>query len=172
MRPTTETRRQITAWTLVLAQAALIVGLLLIPTGHSWPTPRGLQWLSTTATVLGCIGMILAGLRLGRGLTASPLPNQAAQLRTTGPYSYVRHPIYTALLTFGVGQVIASGSLPRLMLLLVLIALLNAKARWEEKQLAARFPDYPAYAAGVPRFLPLPTRRRVGSRPNRTRMPR
>lgn len=66
---------------------------------------------------------------------------------------------------------IASGSLPRLMVLLVLIALLNAKARWEEKQLAARFPDYPAYATGTPRFLSLPTRQRVGSRPNRTRMP-
>jgi protein-S-isoprenylcysteine O-methyltransferase Ste14 len=136
------------------------MGLILTPGGRSWPTPIGLRWLSIAATVLGVIGMTLAGLRLGRGLTASPLPNQAARLRTTGLYAYVRHPIYTALLTFGVGQVIASGSLIRVALLFVLITLLSAKARWEEEQLAARFSGYAAYAARTPRFLPATGRRR------------
>ena len=38
-----------------------------------------------------------ASVELGAGLTASPLPNQRSQLRESGVYGHVRHPIYTAL---------------------------------------------------------------------------
>ena len=54
-------------------------------------------------TVAGLAGMGVAGLGLGRGLTATPVPNRSAQLRTGGLYAWVRHPLYTALLVFAVG---------------------------------------------------------------------
>ena len=40
-----------------------------------------------------------------------------------------------------------------------LVAVLNAKARREERLLVERFPDYAAYMARTPRFVPRPGRR-------------
>ena len=42
--------------------------------------------------------MVIGATGLGRGLTATPLPNAHAQLRTGGLYRYARHPIYSGLL--------------------------------------------------------------------------
>ena len=75
-------------------------------------------------------------------------------LRTGGLYRAVRHPIYSGLLLTAGSFTIASGSLPRLLALAALVALLTAKARWEERHLARRFADYPASAAHTPRFVP------------------
>jgi aspartate aminotransferase-like enzyme len=49
-----------------------------------------------------------AAAALGQGLTASPVPSAAAQLRTTGVYAHVRHPIYSALLAGGTALYLAT----------------------------------------------------------------
>ncbi len=48
--------------------------------------------------------MVVAATALGRGLTAAPLPNSHAELRTGGLYRFVRHPIYSGLLLFAVAR--------------------------------------------------------------------
>ncbi len=106
------------------------------------------------AVVLGLLVMVVAGLGLGRGLTAAPLPNEHAQLRTGGLYRFVRHPIYTGLLAFAAGEAARSGSWVVAGCALALVVLIGFKARWEEQRLAERFADYPAYAARTPRFVP------------------
>ena len=153
-------RHRLVAWALVGAQALLILALVLLPYGEDWPVPGWLTWLGRAASAAGVVVMLLGSARLGRGLTASPVPNQAAQLRVDGLYAWVRHPIYSGLLLLAAGLVVVSGSLARLGVLLGLVVLLSAKARWEEARLAERFPDYPAYAARVPRFVPRPGPRR------------
>jgi protein-S-isoprenylcysteine O-methyltransferase Ste14 len=91
---------------------------------------------------------------LGRGLTATPLPNAHAELRTGGLYRFARHPIYTGLLLVMGAVTLASGSLFRLLVFGLLVALLHRKARWEESRLAERFAGYAEYAARTPRFVP------------------
>lgn len=142
------------AWAFVAAQAALLVALFTWPTGPTWPVPDPVRLVGSVATVAGLVAMVVSALALRRGLTASPLPNAAARLRTTGLYALVRHPIYAALLMFAAGRVLTYGSLPRALVFLGLGALLVAKTTWEEHRLVERFPDYPAYAARVPRFIP------------------
>ena len=76
-------------------------------------------------------------------------------------YTYVRHPIYTALLLGGAGAVLIAARPARIWVWLALLALLCFKTILEERALTARFPDYPAYAAHTPRLLPHVLRRRL-----------
>ena len=144
-------------WTsraLVTAQFVLLVALVLVPRGGGWVVPLWLRGLAGVAGVLGVVVMLVGGTALGRGLTAAPLPNAHAQLRTGGLYRFVRHPIYSGLLLMAGAIAVVSGSVARLVVFAALVGLINVKARWEERQLMMRFPDYAAYAARTPRFVP------------------
>lgn len=143
-----------TAWAMVGAQFLLLAVIILAPGGDVWSTPGALGWVVRIVAVAGLAPMAVAAAALGRGLTAAPLPNPHAQLRTGGLYRLVRHPIYSGLLLSSLAWVVASGSLVALVAAALLVGLINVKARWEERRLAERFPAYPAYAAVTPRFLP------------------
>ena len=143
-----------TARVLVAAQFALLAALVLVPGGDDWPVPPALRVATVLGVVAGVVIMLAAGTALGRGLTAVPLPNRHAVLRTGGLYRAVRHPIYTGLLLMMGSFTVASGSVLRVVVFVALLVLLTVKARWEEARLARRFAAYPAYAARTPRFVP------------------
>ncbi|CAN5138615.1 hypothetical protein BH11ACT1_BH11ACT1_23240 [soil metagenome] len=149
---------------LVAAQGVLIVLLVVVPGRGGWPVPAALAVVSGAAAAVGLGIMLVAGTALGRGLTATPLPNAHAQLRTTGLYRFVRHPIYSGLLLAAAAFTLGTGSVTRLAVLLLLVVLLTLKARWEEVRLARRFDGYDAYAARTPRFVPGRLRRSSGGR--------
>lgn len=161
---TADPRRRRTGWMLVVAQFALLVALVALPVRADLRLPVPVVVLGVLLVVVGLAVVVLAALNLGRGLTASPLPNAAAQLRTDGAYRWARHPIYGGILLGAAGVAVASGSVARLVIFVALIALLRVKARWEERWLRDRFPGYAAYAAMTPRFLPRLSRgaRRAG----------
>ena len=148
-----------TARLLVAGQFALIGILVLLPGRHDWPVPAALVVACAVATVAGLLVMVIGAMGLGRGLTATPLPNAHAQLRTGGLYRYARHPIYSGLLLTMTSITVASGSVFRLLTLGVLVLLITVKARWEEKRLTRRFEGYASYAARTPRFVPVRLRR-------------
>lgn len=143
-----------TARLLVAGQFFLIGILVLVPGRHDWPVPAELRVACSIATVVGLAVMVIGATGLGRGLTATPLPNAHPQLRTGGLYRYVRHPIYGGLLLTMASIKMASGSGYRLLALAVLVRLLTVKARWEEARLMRRFEGYTDYAARTPRFIP------------------
>lgn len=143
-----------TARLLVGAQAVLLAVLGVMPRGTDWPVPGPVRWLGAL-TVVGGGGIAAVGASaLGRGLTAVPLPNDYAQLRTGGLYRWVRHPIYTGVLLAAAGRTLSSGNRWALMTFAALVGLLTGKARFEERHLTGRFPGYQRYVATTPRFLP------------------
>jgi protein-S-isoprenylcysteine O-methyltransferase Ste14 len=147
------------AWLLVAVQLFLLAALLVLPGGRGWATP---WWLIAGSTLMITAAGLLAlagAVRLGTGLTASPLPSDRAELRTTGVYAWVRHPIYAALLLGGAGVVLLAARPSRIWVWLALLALLWGKSVLEERALTRRFPDYQGYAANTPRLLPSPRRR-------------
>jgi protein-S-isoprenylcysteine O-methyltransferase Ste14 len=148
-----------TARLLVAGQFVLIGILVLLPGRHDWPVSPALTLACRVATVLGLAVMVIGATGLGRGLTATPLPNAHAQLRTGGLYRYSRHPIYSGLILTMASITVASGSAFRLLVLGALVLLLTMKARWEETRLARRFEGYADYAARTPRFVPIRLRR-------------
>ena len=145
---------------LVAGQFALIALVVLLPAGTDWPVPAWMRWFALAAEVLGLLIIAAAATSLGRGLTALPLPNDRAQLRTGGLYRLARHPIYSGLLLLVLADAVASGSVLRGVSSVLLCGLLTVKSTWEERRLADRFPQYPEYASRTPRFLPTPWHRR------------
>lgn len=149
---------QVAAWSLVVVQVVLLAGLVWFPGARVWPVPGWLVAIGVVMMAVGAVFAVAGAVGLGRGLTASPLPSAAAQLRTTGVYACVRHPMYTGLLLGGAGVVLLGGRLTRVWVWLALLALLWGKTRLEERKLAARFPGYGDYAARTPRLVPDPRR--------------
>lgn len=143
-----------TAWLLVLGQFVLLAMIVLLPRGDAWTLSVAVARAAQVAAGVGVVLMVVAGTALGRGLTAAPLPNSHAELHTGGLYRFVRHPIYGGLLLLAVALTLTSGNLWTATACAALVLLINGKARWEERHLAQRFPEYADYAARTPRFVP------------------
>lgn len=141
-------------WAFVAGQVVLLVALVLLPGRDDWPTPSWLWMVGQVLVLAGFVLMIVASLRLGRGLTATPVPNARGQLITGGLYRYVRHPIYTGVLLVVVGLTLRSGSFVTLAVAVVTVVFFDRKARWEEARLRERYPGYADYAAHTRRFVP------------------
>lgn len=139
---------------LVAAQAVLLTGLAVLPKRRDWPVLTVVRLGGGLALVAGAGIAAVGASGLGRGLTALPLPNEHAQLRTGGLYRWVRHPVYTGVLLAAGGKTATSGSRWTLAAFAALVLLLTGKARFEERHLIARFPGYSAYADRTPRFFP------------------
>jgi protein-S-isoprenylcysteine O-methyltransferase Ste14 len=141
-------------WLLVVVQIALLAGVVLLPAGDDWERSGVIRVVALGINLVGLLVLIVGVLGLGRSLTPSPLPMTDGDLQTGGPYAVVRHPIYTGVMTLVVGVALGSGSLARAAFAVATLAFFNFKARWEEARLVEKYPEYPAYATTVPRFLP------------------
>lgn len=148
-------------WTFVAVQMLLLLALVLAPDAGHWSTSGIVDLASTILVGVGLVIMVAAALRLGPALTPTPVPNSSGRLTTHGLYRYCRHPIYSGILVIVTGLMIGSGSLWVVALGVLTIVFFNAKANWEESQLARRFPAYESYVAATPRFVPrvIPRRR-------------
>lgn len=136
---------------LVAAQLVLLGALLLPAAGTSSPARR-----VAGAALLGAGGgsALLGALALGPALTPSPLPVPGAPLRTTGPYGWVRHPIYAGLTVAAIGRALGTGAPRHRAAAAALTVLLRLKARYEERELADAVPQYATYAARTPAWWP------------------
>jgi len=96
----------------------------------------------------------LVGLILRAWATGHLAKNQ--NLATSGPYAYIRNPLYVGTLTVAAGIVIACrnwmlAALFALVFLLVYLPVIEL----EEQHLRKIFPEYAPYAARVHRLLPV-----------------
>ncbi len=143
-----------TGWVFVAVQAVLLAALVLLPSRTDFPVPSGVR---TAANVIFWLGMLLIAIAaavLGRSLTATPVPLDRAVLRTTGPYRWARHPIYSGVILVVIALTMRSGSLISVAVGLTTLVFFVVKSQWEERRLTERFPDYAAYAARTGRFFP------------------
>lgn len=112
--------------------------------------------LRVLGAALAMFGMILAFIssrRLGPALTASPVPKGNGSLIITGPYRYVRHPIYGGVILILVGTALFLDSLVGTALAALLIPYFWMKSTYEERHLRMRFAGYRAYQGVVHRRL-------------------
>jgi protein-S-isoprenylcysteine O-methyltransferase Ste14 len=68
---------------------------------------------------------------------------------TTGPYAWIRHPMYSGGILYFFGSALLLGSWCAFAIGIVLIAVLALRAKWEEDMLEAELPGYSAYARQV-----------------------
>jgi len=132
----------------LLLMAAALAGLLV--NGALFPT----QPVEIIAEVAAVALMIWARLTFGhRSLRAAANPT-AGGLVTTGPYRFIRHPIYTAACLFGWSGILSHWSLINAMLGVLLIAGAIARMLCEEHLMVGAYPEYRAYAQATKRMVP------------------
>lgn len=139
---------------LVAAQLLLLAALVLLPHDALWSVGAFVIGVAIVLVLFGAVLAILGAVGLGPALTASPIPLPDARLVTSGVYGVVRNPIYTGLLVGGLGLVVLGASVWHIVTWVALLLLLAGKARWEERMLRARHPEFDDYAARVGRFVP------------------
>lgn len=100
--------------------------------------------------VLGVMGII----GLGSNLTPFPKPIENGKLVTQGVYGIVRHPIYAGILFGALGWSIYWGTLPGIVLSLLLFLVFDLKSRREEEWLVEKYPAYKSYQAHVKKLIP------------------
>ena len=98
--------------------------------------------------------MLWVRLTFGRrSLNAAANP-KAGGLVTTGPYRYIRHPIYTAACLFGWSGILAHWSLTNVLLGALLIAGAVARMLCEERLIIEVYPEYRDYTRATRRMVP------------------
>jgi protein-S-isoprenylcysteine O-methyltransferase Ste14 len=123
----------------------------------AWPLldqePGRLQWLAISAFGI-IVGLYtLAHNKLGNfGIYPEPIPDSC--LITTGPYRWIRHPMYTSLLLFMLGIALYRHAWPNYVGLLLLAVAIFGKMRLEEAHLHLKFEDYSDYVKRTHRLLP------------------
>ena len=111
------------------------------------------QWLAISALGL-IVGLYtLAHNKLGNfGIYPEPIPD--ACLVTTGPYRWIRHPMYTSLLLFMLGVALYRHALPNYLGMVLLAFAIFGKMHREETHLHVKFEDYSDYVKKTRRLFP------------------
>lgn len=142
----------------VLVQFPLLILAYLIPGWYGNAITGGLvDSLIFAGQVLLIAGALLSSagiVSLGRWLTPFPQPLPKSQLRTTGAYALVRHPLYSGILFMAFGWSLYSLSVAGLAFDVALFLFFDRKAAREEIWLAGKFPGYAAYCGQVRKLIP------------------
>jgi protein-S-isoprenylcysteine O-methyltransferase Ste14 len=120
--------------------------------------------LAIHSPVLGAIGAVVfvsgialavwARVHLGRNWGMPMTQKEEPELVTSGPYRFVRHPIYSGLIFGVIGTALAT-NLVGLFIAVVLGAYFYYSASVEENNLIATFPTaYPAYRLSTKMLIP------------------
>jgi protein-S-isoprenylcysteine O-methyltransferase Ste14 len=131
----------------------LVLTLLLIP---SDPGASGRVWLGVALVGAGEL-LRLWGVRQ-IGVISRTRSDRLGPLVDTGPFAYVRNPLYLGNILLWAGFASAARIPWAAPLLVLLLALeYHAIVRWEERLLASRLgPAYEGYLSRVPRWMPWP----------------
>jgi len=126
----------------------LMYGIVLFPRRDlSLP----LEMISTALILIGTAGAVVALSQLGRSFSVMA---ETRQLVTSGPYRFVRHPLYLTegIATIGLFVQFASGW--TVLLLAVQIGFQLRRIHTEETVLTASFPEYAVYSQITARLIP------------------
>ena len=137
---------------------ALQFGLLALLLGVPL-TKDDSVWVAPGVWVCGLVGAViglwtLAFNRLGN-FNIHPQPKQRGQLIVQGPYRWIRHPMYTAVLCVAAGLAWAWATPWVWPVWALLVWVLYRKSALEEAWLRRVHPAYEAYSHTAARFVPL-----------------
>ncbi len=110
-------------------------------------------WL-VACTLGAALGLLTLCYNKIGNFSVYPEIKQHAKLITTGPYHYIRHPMYTSLLLMMLGIALYNYHwINAIGVVMVMFAVIN-KANSEEKLLLIRFEEYLEFQQKTCRFVP------------------
>lgn len=112
-------------------------------------------WTGFAIVALGLGFTVRARIVLGRNWSGIVTVKQDHELITSGPYRFVRHPIYTGLLVAFAGSAIARGEWRGVLAVLIVLVGLWRKLELEERWMIETFGDaYLRYRKQVRALIP------------------
>ena len=154
------TKRGRIPWSRELRIRALIAAIVivLIRLGafrdHDLNTELWRAGIGLALFAAGLAFAIWARMHIGRNWGSPMSQKEEPELVTSGPYNLVRHPIYTGILTAGIGTAVALSWLWLTAVVLAGVYFLYS-ARVEERYLTDHFPrDYPIYKRSTRMLVP------------------
>ena len=146
-----------------------LAGLLMIALTAAWlwnparfesvsqPMSEGVRWVGVTGFACAVAWLVWMFRSLGRNLTDTVVTRRDAKFVESGPYRFVRNPMYTGVLAAGLSIGLALGTWLVPVGASLTFTLLALRTRTEEKYLIERFGDqYRQYMKRVGRFFPKP----------------
>ncbi|MCA9874194.1 MAG: isoprenylcysteine carboxylmethyltransferase family protein [Anaerolineales bacterium] len=149
------------SWLIVGVSLVISAFLLLQPI--FWP---GLSWYTSAAwglaiQIIGVMSLLAAAalnlwarINLGEFYVQRSEVQENHRLINTGPYAYVRHPLFTAYFLIIIGVFLTNPAWHTLLVLIGGYFYITNLARKDEAVLRQELPEYEAYMATTPRFLP------------------
>jgi len=148
-------------WGGILFAAALILGaagptLALTGTVAAPRLPQVFPWAGLIVTVVGFLGVLAAQAGMGASWRVGVDATERTELVTTGAFSVVRNPIFTAMLTTLAGLTLLVPTAVSAAASLCLLVAVELQVRLVEEPYLLRThrQAYASYAARVGRFLP------------------
>lgn len=112
------------------------------------PGPAMFAPMSVAGTILCVAGVMLmvAGIvSLRQVLRVPPEPKAGGHLVTSGVYRWLRHPMYTGVVSLVAGLFLLQPAVYVAIGLVVVVVFLVVKSRFEEQLLRERYADYAQY---------------------------
>jgi protein-S-isoprenylcysteine O-methyltransferase Ste14 len=142
----------------------LVVAYFLLLYGRRLPYPLNMRilpdvaptaWAAAVLSVIGLAFAVWARVTLGRNWSGVVTLKEGHELVERGPYRFVRHPIYTGILTMFFATALAQGHLSGFVGTLLMFASFWIKLRDEEKLMLQQFPEqYADYRRRAKRIIP------------------
>ncbi|MDX1614497.1 MAG: isoprenylcysteine carboxylmethyltransferase family protein [Candidatus Promineifilaceae bacterium] len=118
--------------------------------------PAWLRWLGAAVALLAVPPLAIWAQRaLGRNVSTTVITHEDHELITTGPYRYVRHPLYTIGFLFFSSLALLAASWFLAVAIVVVFILLALRTPTEERMLRRHFgAAYEGYSRRTGRYLP------------------
>lgn len=120
-----------------------------------FPKDRLIEWIAFSGVIAGLAFMIWSRVTLGRNWSGRIAIKENHQLITSGPYSLVRHPMYTGFILAFFFSVVLLGEMRGAVALGILLTGILMKIQLEEKFVREVFGQrYIVYSRQVKRLIP------------------
>ncbi len=167
-------RREALSARLAYVLALIVGGVLIGARWLAWPWWLAMRlWPHSPVPPRIGLALVAAGLafavwarvHLGRNWSGVVTVKEGHELIRSGPYAYVRHPIYTGLIAAVLGSSVISDTVRAAVGLVIIAISLTVKSRIEERVMRETFGErYARYREQVPALVPFTKPRRSAPR--------
>jgi protein-S-isoprenylcysteine O-methyltransferase Ste14 len=158
------TRRREPLSVIFIERTPVVIGMWLLIRPYGLPLALRQRFvaeppsIALTALVLVIAGMLLAywaRVHIGRNWSGQVVVKEGHTLITSGPYRWVRHPIYSGMTIALVGTALATCAPYGFIALALILFGFLVRVRLEEALMRETFPfDYDAYSRRTARLIP------------------